>query len=79
MRAAKQNFGPAQFHIGVCGNSGDYAKAYVWFYLAEQNRVDGARGNLEKVVSLLSKEELNGARLAVSALMMDFREKGMLQ
>lgn len=75
----KQNYGPAQFHIGaLCGNSGDYVRAYVWSYLAQQNRVDEARGNLEKVVFLLSKTELKDARFAVSALMMDFREKGLM-
>ncbi len=80
MRAAKQNYGPAQFHIGaLCGNSGDYVRAYVWSYLAQLNRVDEARGNLEKIVSLLSKEELNDARYAVSAMMMDFREKGLMR
>jgi TPR repeat protein len=80
MRAAKQNYGPAQFHIGALyGNSGDYVRAYVWSYVAQLNRVDEARGNLEKIVSLLSKEELNDARYAVSALMMDFREKGLLR
>jgi TPR repeat protein len=80
MMAAKQNYGPAQFHIGaLCGNSGDYVRAYVWSYLAKHNRVDEARGNLEKLVSLLSEEELNEARVAVSAFMMDFREKGMMR
>lgn len=80
MRAAKQNFGPAQFHIGALyGNSGDYVGAYGWSYLADQNRVNEARGNLEKVVSLLSKDDLNAARCAVSALMIDFREKGLMR
>jgi TPR repeat protein len=75
MRAAKQNFGPAQFHIGALyGNSGDYVRAYVWSYLAENNRIEGARGNLERAAALLSKEELNDARIAVSAMMMRFRE-----
>jgi TPR repeat protein len=79
MRAAKQNYGPAQFHIGaLCGNSGDYVRAYVWSYLALQNHVNEARGNLEKVMSLLSNKELNEGRSAVSALMMDFREKGVM-
>jgi|SRR5579872_2045488 len=80
MMAAKQNYGPAQFHIGaVCGNSGDYVRAYVWSYLAKHNRVDEARDNVEKSASLLSEEELNEARVAVSALMVDFREKGMMR
>lgn len=79
MMAAKQNYGPAQFHIGALyGNSGDYVRAYVWSYLAKHNRIDEARGNLEKVVPLLNQEELNDARMAVSGLMMDFREKGIM-
>jgi TPR repeat protein len=80
MRAARQNYGPAQFHIGaLCGNSGDYVRAYVWSYIAQQNHVDEARGNLEKVTSLLSKDDLNEARLLVSAVMMDFRQKGLMR
>jgi TPR repeat protein len=75
MRAAKQNFGPAQFNIGtIGGNSGDYVRAYVWSYLAEQNRVDGAQNNREKAAVHLSKEELDKARLTVSALMMEFQK-----
>src|SRR5579885_3529711 len=55
MKAAKQNFGPAQFHLGALyGNSGDFVRAYVWSYLAEQNHVEGARGNVEKAATRLS-------------------------
>jgi TPR repeat protein len=74
MLAAKQNFGPAQFKLGnTYGNAGDCAAAFVWFSLAAQNRVDHARENRDKAAALLSKDDLNAARLCVSALMMDFK------
>ena len=73
MRAAKQNFGPAQFHLGfLYGNAGDYLRAYAWFYLAEQNRVQEARENRKKAAAFLSKDDLNDARLAVCALTTNF-------
>jgi hypothetical protein len=74
MMAAKQNFGPAQFNLGVlCGKAGDYARAYIWFSLASRNRVEHAGENRNQAASFLSKEDLNQARLAVSAMMMDQR------
>ncbi len=76
MKAAKQNFGPAQFHVGaLCRNSGDFVRAYVWSYLAEQNHVEGARGNVDKAAARLGTDELTEARCAVSAMMMSFRNE----
>ena len=76
-RAAEQNFGPAQLNLGILyGNAGNYVAAYTWFYLAEQNRMDNAKPNREKAASFLTSEELNVARLAVSAWMLDFRGDG---
>lgn len=75
MKAAKQNFGPAQFNLGILyGNAGDYALAYIWFYLAEQNQVVEARDYRKKAATCLSKDELNDARVAVSALMFDLQQ-----
>jgi TPR repeat protein len=75
-KAAEQNYGPAQFNLGIlCGNAGNYAAAYVWLYLAEHNRVDKAKEYREKVASSLSQEDLNAARLSVSAWMAGFRRK----
>jgi hypothetical protein len=76
-KAAEQNYGPAQFNLGILsGNAGNYAAAYVWLYLAEQNRVEKAKENREKAASLLSKEDLNAAQLSVSAWMARFRRQG---
>lgn len=76
-KAAEQNYGPAQFNLGILyGNAGNYAAAYVWLYLAEQNRIDKAKENREEAASFLNKEDLNAARLSVSAWLSDFRSKG---
>lgn len=73
LKSAKQNFGPAQFNLGnMYGRSGDFLRAYVWFYLAEQNRIEKAKENRETVAARLSKDELNNARMLVSAEMMAF-------
>jgi TPR repeat protein len=76
-KAAKQDFGPAQFNLGILyGQTGNYVAAYAWLYLAEQNQIDGAKQNRLKAAGLLSKEDLNNARLAVSTFMWDLKKKG---
>jgi TPR repeat protein len=76
MKAAKQNFGPAQFNLGVLhGNAADHSRAFVWFSLAAQNGVEQATANRDKAAGFLSKEDLDAARLVLSAMMMDLKRK----
>jgi TPR repeat protein len=75
LKAAKQNFGPAQFNLGIMyGNAKQFIAAYAWLYLAEQNHVQDAKENRKQVASFLSAEDLNTARCAAAAWMMDFRD-----
>jgi TPR repeat protein len=76
MKAAKQNFGPAQFNLGVLhGNVDDHSRAFVWFSLAAQNGVEQAAANRDKAAGFLSKKDLNASRLALSAMMIDLKQK----